>query len=264
MMRSNSILKPLTDDVKLPNEIFKKLTDETIQDILPYYWVSSYGRLYSEYSGRFLSLTPDKDGYLGTVICTKYGKRCTIRIHRLMMLVFYPIPNPHEMFINHIDGIKYHNELSNLEWVTPSENNLHAYRILQVNRHSNVSEEAVRKACQLMQDTSYGNAEIARILINDGISEKVVSDIRHKRTWNRISDQYTIREGNNRAMPPEFVNRICEYFQINPYNPLMQKKDYYKNALNYAGVIVLPETLDIACRIYARKSYVNISCNYNF
>lgn len=264
MMRLNAILKPLTDDMKLPNEIFKKLTDDVIDDILPYYLVSSYGRLYSEYSGKFLSLTSDKDGYRQTVICTKHGKRITIRMHRLMMLTFCPIPNPHEMFINHIDGIKYHNELSNLEWATPSENNLHAYRILQVNRHSNVSEESVRKACQLMQDTNYGNAEIARILINDNISEKVISDIRKGRTWNRISKQYDIREGNNKAIPSEFVHKICEYFQINPYNSLIEKRDYYKNALNYAGVIIMPETLDTARKIYARKSYVNISCNYNF
>ena len=56
------------------------------------------------------------------------GIRAGILVHRAMALAFVPNPNnlPH---VNHIDGNKRNNELSNLEWVTQSENTLHAKRI---------------------------------------------------------------------------------------------------------------------------------------
>lgn len=47
-------------------------------------------------------------------------------VHHLVSGAF--IPNPLDKpFINHIDGNKLNNDMSNLEWVTASENTLHAY-----------------------------------------------------------------------------------------------------------------------------------------
>ena len=48
-------------------------------------------------------------------------------IHRLAAIAF--IPNPeNKQYVNHIDGNKLNNSISNLEWVTMSENRLHALR----------------------------------------------------------------------------------------------------------------------------------------
>ncbi len=47
-------------------------------------------------------------------------------IHRL--LAYHFIPNPeNKRTVNHKDGDKLNNSLSNLEWATDSENNQHAY-----------------------------------------------------------------------------------------------------------------------------------------
>lgn len=49
-------------------------------------------------------------------------------IHRLLALTF--IPNPlGKREVNHKDGNKKNFSLSNLEWVTPSENCRHAFRL---------------------------------------------------------------------------------------------------------------------------------------
>ncbi len=68
----------------------------------------------------------DRAGYF-TVRLTKPSLlSSTIYVHRLIGFAY--IPNPDcKPIINHIDGNKLNNAISNLEWVTHSENMKHAY-----------------------------------------------------------------------------------------------------------------------------------------
>ena len=69
----------------------------------------------------------DRGGYL-TVRLSKKGKDSTIYVHRLLGFAFIPNPDAKPM-INHKDGNKLNNSISNLEWVTHAENMKHAYLI---------------------------------------------------------------------------------------------------------------------------------------
>jgi hypothetical protein len=66
----------------------------------------------------------------GYKIVTLYqdGKKHGISMHNLVAKAFIG-QVPHGFVVNHIDGNKLNNDIANLEIVTISENNKHAYRI---------------------------------------------------------------------------------------------------------------------------------------
>ena len=65
--------------------------------------------------------------YLGVQLCNVEQQKKKY-IHRLVAEQFLPLVDG-KNDINHIDGDKYNNRISNLEWCTPSENGIHAWRM---------------------------------------------------------------------------------------------------------------------------------------
>lgn len=67
-------------------------------------------------------------GYLSTTIPDDNGKKKHVNIHRMVAEAF--VANPlNKPCVNHKDGNKHNNNADNLEWVTRSENDLHAYHM---------------------------------------------------------------------------------------------------------------------------------------
>jgi hypothetical protein len=59
----------------------------------------------------------------------------TFSVHRLVATHF--IPNPqNKPYVNHIDGNRHNNKVSNLEWVTSNENMQHSYYVLNKNKRT--------------------------------------------------------------------------------------------------------------------------------
>lgn len=56
-----------------------------------------------------------------------------ISVHTIIAITFLGTPKTSNMQVNHIDGNKQNNDVTNLEWVTPSENSQHAVQILRRN-----------------------------------------------------------------------------------------------------------------------------------
>ena len=104
-------------------------------DGFPGYKVSSFGnaRCYRNFSGnitnKYRTLKPilNKDDYFYVDLYTIERKQVHKRIHRLVADTFLGV-NPN-LVVNHIDGNKHNNKLSNLEWVTSEENSRLAAKI---------------------------------------------------------------------------------------------------------------------------------------
>ena len=86
-------------------------------------WVTGKGLIRVK-EEQLLKLFPKSNGYLHTQL-TKDGIMKQVAVHRLVAEAF--ISNPlNKKCVNHINGIKTDNNVSNLEWATYKENNNHA------------------------------------------------------------------------------------------------------------------------------------------
>jgi len=78
--------------------------------------------------GRLLKQSLNRKGYPCVTLKKLDGTQKVVCVHRLVALTF--IPNPQNLpQINHIDGIKTNNNVSNLEWCTPQHNIVHAFKM---------------------------------------------------------------------------------------------------------------------------------------
>lgn len=84
------------------------------------YLVTTWGRVYNTETKQFLKPYLHHKGYL-RVDLYKGNERRHFKVHRLVAAAF--IPNPEgKPQVNHIDGNKQNNSITNLEWVTNKEN----------------------------------------------------------------------------------------------------------------------------------------------
>lgn len=112
-------------------------------------------------------------------------------VHRLVAEAF--LPNPaNRPFVNHINRNKTDANLSNLEWVTASENIIHAYRINlrpvintqgERNGFSKLTLNTVREIKKL---SLLGTLTQNQIATKFNVSRSTVRDIKLGRRWQQI------------------------------------------------------------------------------
>lgn len=94
------------------------------------YSVSNFGRVRNDKRNHMMSptLRSKNSPYFAVCLTDNDGKAKRKNVHRLVAEAFIPNPNCKPQ-INHKDGDKENNHYSNLEWVTSSENSIHAYKL---------------------------------------------------------------------------------------------------------------------------------------
>lgn len=120
--------------------------------------------------GNILRSRPTRQGYL-LIALYKNSLRNDFVIHRLVAEAF--IPNKkNKKEVNHINNIKYDNNVLNLEWVTPSENVQHSFKFGQ------------RK---IVRGEKQGNSKL---------KESDILEIRKKYNSGNYSQRYLAKEYN--------------------------------------------------------------------
>lgn len=181
------------------DEYFVKLD---IENIKPYYWISNYGRIYSEQrGGKIINPFTDKDGYKRLELATE-PKAKKYFVHRLVAIMF--VEGYFEgALVNHIDSVRDNNYYLNLEWVTAQENTDHGceHGFILVN---NTSEFRDLNPAHSIEDTKFICEMISAGFSNKEILEQFtfetkreiknfntfINDLRGKRSFVWLSDKY--------------------------------------------------------------------------
>lgn len=141
-------------------------------------------------AGTLMNFSPDGDGYL-QVKLSDGKKRKACKVHRLVAQAFIG-EITHPLVVNHKDGNVANNAVSNLEIVTYSENNLHAYRILGRKPVSNKGESAGRAKLsnnQILEIRKiYKESEISqsKLAKQFGVHQTLISKIVNNKNWSHL------------------------------------------------------------------------------
>ncbi|UVW54643.1 NUMOD4 domain-containing protein [Klebsiella variicola] len=126
--------------------------------------------------------------YLSVDLCYKGGKR-TEMVHRLVALAFLGDPPFVNAEVNHIDGNKTNPCASNLEWVTSSANQLHAYGLgLQTakgeaNGRAKLTEVEVLEMRSLHSSSGIEVSVLAEMYM---VHPRTALDVVRRKSWSHI------------------------------------------------------------------------------
>lgn len=181
------------------DEFWVPLNNNIVNNIEDIYLISNYGRIYNQETGHYLpqDINYNKDKYITIRLRLKDKSHVCKQIHRLVLETFAPIYNSDLFEVNHIDGVKYHNWLWNLEWVRHQENMRHAsnnklFHYCEDHQNSKLSNDEVNRICQLIIEGK-SNVEISEIINRPDCNiRKIVTNIKIGHSWRSISKKYGI------------------------------------------------------------------------
>lgn len=177
-----------SDDVYPSNEYWTDIYHPTLS--FSKYEISEYGHFRRRKDHMVIQWIYSSDGYCTVKLINDDGKRMSLNVHRLVAFRFCPVRVVGQVEVNHIDGKKDNNHHSNLEWVTPSENQKHSYKLglrIPANLKHDLNYQ-IPLVCQLIAD-GLTNFEIIDYVDFD-ISRENIQNIRAKRTHTKISNFY--------------------------------------------------------------------------
>lgn len=256
--------KEITD-----GEIFDKISDgHRIANLLFKGQASKY---YIRSDGKFFSVrrhaTKIKErvqivnhfGYKVVTVSIKQHLRIK-SVHRMVALAF--IENKRNLpFVNHLDGDKCNNDITNLEWCTASENIRHAVKHGLINPRSlensplaKCTNSQIREVCRLLEKNEDTMDDISRMT---GVPKTTILNIKSG-SWKNISCMYKISNYNiqktnngNLRLTSEIANKICADIASGKMS-MREISDKYN--IPYSRVNDIKQ----------RKTWNSISKNYDF
>lgn len=244
------------------------------EGIKPYYYISNTGLIYSIYYNKYIIPHENHAGYLQVSLMTETG-RIFRKVHRLVMICFSPIKDYDLYEVNHKDGIKYHNWLSNLEWVTSKENKTHAILnnlsdgfIGENNPKNVITEDTAYNIGQLLISRCYTDNEI--MTLTNCPNKEIIRNIANGNTWNylftdnELKTMKLTREG--KRLTNEEIHSICKYYEDNSslYNGYGSVKKIAYDALCSNNLPTTDTFIRLAKRLYYKYDNPDICNSYNY
>ena len=172
---------------------------EVFEDLKGYedsYQISEFGRIFSKRRlvgnriifGREIAQEITKDGYLKVTLC-KNGIQKKYYLHRLVALQFLPTKDT-SLQVNHKDGNKFNNNVTNLEWCTKEENQNHAveHNLMQ---HGEARPSAILKESEVIEIyKAKGILSSAQLSAKYGVSKNTINRILRGEKWRYLYKQY--------------------------------------------------------------------------
>lgn len=155
------------------------------------YKVSACGKVLG-LRGRVLRPAATGSGHLGVDLQLVSGPK-TVKVHSMVAEVWIG-KRPKGQVVNHKDGIKAHNHVSNLEYVTPSANVVHAFdndlRAIGEDRSDVVMTNKLAYKIAKRLQAGHRNCEIAQEF---NVSRFNVTDIKLGRTFRRVLESKGVK-----------------------------------------------------------------------
>lgn len=150
------------------------------------YCVTDDGAIYSLKSKKFLNLQYNDNGYI-VVTLRKDGKTKTLRVHRLVAMMYLKDTFFEGAHVNHIDGDKTNNKVQNLEWVTRQENMRHAYdNDLVISKPKALSDDDLHLICQALESGSRV-VDVAKMF---SVDREIIDRLYRGTSFKHISYEY--------------------------------------------------------------------------
>lgn len=108
--------------------MYKTMNNEDFK----HYFIYDDGRVYNSITKKFIIGDINNCGYYRVTLYSKNKSKRYFR-HRLVAELFIDNPHNHK-FVNHKDGDKSNNTVSNLEWCSQSENEKHKFTVLHAKK----------------------------------------------------------------------------------------------------------------------------------
>lgn len=245
----------------------------TVDNVKPYYLVSTYGNIFSTYYNKYLIPHDNDHGYLQVSLMTNNGGRIFRKVHRLVMITFAYVYGCENLQVNHINANKHDNHINNLEWVTAKENVQHA---INLKLRSSVGEnnpkalitenDAINISNMIIE--GYSDEYIANCI---GCNKNIVREIALGRTWtylfnnNILNAMKMTRTGY--LISEEEKHRICKFYEDNINKYIMDNKKVKhitEAALLYCGIKINDTTIRIARRLFYRYQNPGITNQYKY
>lgn len=214
---------------------------------LPHYCVTRCGKVYSLKSNKFLKPKVDRYGY-ETVCLRENNENLHRTVHRLVALIYLSEFDGSNT-VNHIDGNKLNNHVTNLEWLTSRDNQRHAFTN-NLTKGTVTTDEEVHQICKYLQD-GFRTGDIKQML--DITSIDIVERIKSGKYYTDISCEYDFNKnslGRRQTISTPKIIDVCER---------LQKGESVNSIAKVAGC-----SSGTIYRVKNRTRFTSISNNYDW